>query len=268
MKKWILFSLACLALIQPVLAQEDARRLFSRESRFFQQERRDQESMRKSAAAAEIRATKYDLTIGLAYTEADGDGHSVNTPFEFAATLPDAGKTTFKVFGDGYTRVSSPDGTASGLSDLTLSASHSFFPATPRLRLGLGLKVGTGGEVGSDSDALFGTASYGMDLGGRVSGGASAKVRRDLGGVPSGVSRTVLSGSLQLVYSLPEGSKLATVFCQIGRARREGASGVSFVVVGSDFSINPTWGATLSLVKGITSGARDTSVEIDFSRSF
>ncbi len=268
MKQPILLALACVALVQPALAQDDARRLFSRESRFFLQEHREEQFALKRLAAAPETRTTYDVTIGLAYTRAEAEGHSVNTPFELAANIADAGKTTFKLFGDGYTRVSSPDGTASGLSDLTLTATHSFFADAPRLRLGLGLKLGTGGDVGTESEAVFGTASYAMDLGGHLKGGASAKVRRDLGGVPDGVSRTVLSGSLQLVYGLPEGGRFATVFGQIGRARRQGASGASFVLVSSDFTIDSTWGGTLSVARGITRGARDTALEVDFNRSF
>jgi hypothetical protein len=267
-KKWILFGFAFLAFGQAAVAQDDARRLFSRETRFFQQERRDQQSMVRSAAAPAADRTKYDLTIGLAYTKADEDGHSVNTPFEFAATMPGIGKTVFKVFGDGFTRVSASDGNASGLADLNFSVAHSFFASEPKLRLGLGLKLGSGGDVGSNSQALFATAGYGMDLGGGWSGGASGKVRRDLGGIPDGVSRTVLSGALQVGYSLKDAGNFSTVFAQLGRARRVGASGVTFAVVGTDFSITPTWGGTFSVARGITRGARDTSVEIDFSRSF
>lgn len=260
---WMVFGAMMLA--GTAQAQQAQPGAISSEARFLRQEQRDLRTG-MGLKALERDRVGYSASIGVAYTRADGAGHAVTTPFELAATFPTAGKTVLKAAGDGYAHVSVPGLSRSGFADVDIGAFHSFFPAAPSLRLGAGVKIATGGVAGSDSDAVYLAASYQAPLGDRTTVGLATRVRRDVNNVPAGVSATVLSGSAQVAFATGSPA-VETVFAQLGRARRVDGAGSSFAAVGADRSFG-VWSGTVSLVKGLTSGSRDTTLQFDLGRKF
>ncbi len=271
MKTWI-FAITCLIAAASASAQDDARSLFPRETRSFQQEAREaRKDLRPRAMAPTEAAPKvvYDLSLGVAYTRADGGGgHGWATPFDASATFNEK-KTSIRVNGDGFARNSAGGESESGWSDVSVSATHRVYKDdNSNAKLGLGFKVGAGGSVGSDTDAFFLTASYSRKLDLHWGASASAKLRKDLNHVPAGTSPYVYSGGLQVVYGFDEGKGVSSAFAQLGRALRKGGSGSSFAVVGAEFAAFGKWTPTVSVAKGLTRGGRDTTLELDLSTQF
>ncbi|MGZ5271794.1 MAG: hypothetical protein ACXWC6_14365 [Ramlibacter sp.] len=262
-------ALAMLLLAFAAQAQETGRGLFPRETRAIAREQRDLRLLEmRSLVADREQKVAVDVTAGLGYASLDGGGHSTNVPFELSATLPDAGKTNVRVSGDGYVWANSGGTRSDGFSDVEAVVSHAFFPAARNLRLGLGLKVGTGGEAGTRTDAAFVTASYLAPLTGQWVAAATVKAREDLNNVPAGSSRTVLSGGLQLRYQFESGGRVLDTFAQLVRGRRVHGTGSSLAIVGVDLGLAPAWTGTVQVARGLTAGSRNTGLEFDVTRSF
>lgn len=260
-------AIALLTMSGAVQAQQSNSGLFTRESRFFKSELKEQRRVSRAAVIAptdEAPKPAVDLTLGLSYTDLQGGGHVANTPFDLTY-VDGQEKLIGRISGDGYVRSTVGGSTVDGFGDVQLAASYPI-AGVPGLRLGAGLKIGMGGGVGSSSEAFNLSASYKRPLGKAWIAGASAKWAHDLGSPLAGASRNVASGGLQIARLLDQ-SVLTDIFAQVGRAYRINVGGSSFATIGADLTLGKGWSATVSLGVGLTKGSRDKSFGLDFTRS-
>ena len=281
LRKLMLIPMLAAAMPAISWAQTDARERLSRDTRLLRQDARGErrEAIRSMVAPTSTPVptaepqVQWDFSLGLAYTHGDDGSRTTNTPFELAASMLPDKKAVFKLQSDGYAHSRLGGATASGFSDVNLSGSYAVVKEPGvSLRLGAGLKLGSRSDVGSDSNAGFVSASYTRVFAEQFVGTVIGKLRRDFDDAPPGISRNVRTGVLQLAYNFKEPQD-TDVFAQVVRSHRSGAGGATFAVLGTDFPLSrffagSAWGGSLSVSRGLTSGARDTGIEFDISRSF
>ncbi len=273
--KRILFVMGC-AVAQASYAQVSDAVSNRLEARALRQDARALARESRAAAPPAAPAVAWDVSIGVAYTDAEDDTKVWNTPFVLKATFNDR-IDSLKVTGDGYTRVKAPDGeTANGFSDVSLGFAHTFYKKVENQRatklLGsLGYTIPSHGEVGSSSGKARIGATYLAPLVGAWDGLVTASLSRSSAEPAPGTSRVGRSIFVQAAYSFKDAPGSDVAF-QFSRSYRQGVGGSSQATAAYEFPVTSKgengWIGSLSFTRGLTSGSRDNSIEFDLSLSF
>lgn len=205
------------------------------------------------------------LTAGAARTFGEDGSRQWSTPFQLRA-LFDKGRTALKVSGDGISSVRTADGSLSGLGDVNVVLSHRF---SAGLIGEIGLTLPAGGEVGSDAGRKRIGAAYNGHIAGRWDGQVRYRMVRFDGSPAPGLSRVRHQGLVQAAYNFSAPRTSLTL--QLARNYRAGAGGATQAAAIYEYPLvdakRPPVGA-FSLTRGLTAGARDTTLEYDISIRF
>jgi hypothetical protein len=213
----------------------------------------------------------WDFSVGAAYTDAEDGSKTWATPFLLKASF-NGRKTAVKLFGDGYSDTNSSTGNTSGANDVTAALSHALIQDEASRWVGeIGLTIPAGGEVGSSAARQRLGATYLRAFSESWDALASARLTRVNGDQPIGASRIGQSGVLQATYNFVDAPGTDLVF-QLARSYRSGIGGASQLAATVDFPITARKDkgpiGSITFTHGITSGARDNSIELDISFSF
>jgi hypothetical protein len=227
----------------------------------------DERLGRDSAVAAQDRAERaqrdYKLQLGIAYTDAQNGVWA--TPFYFRARFNQR-RTFVKLTGDGYVASRSDQGGLEGIANVNASLVHRLAEG---LRGEVGITIPSGGDAGSRRGRERLGMSYERTLSGPWTGLAGARLVRYDADPGPGESRIRRQGLLQLSYSLDE-STLA--FGQLERAYRPGVSSATAAAVGYQWPVGRTAAgptlAILTFARGLSRGAHESTLELDFSFRF
>lgn len=215
---------------------------------------------------AEEIALSNSVTVGLSYVREDGgDGHTLSLPLSLEHTTANGWVLDAE---SGFARVSAPDGTHQGVTDLTLVATHQ-------------LTTFSRGEV---SGQLLGAAALGIPSHGEVGSTAYSQQLRLIGAAGTGPWAGVLAGVLVHLGDTPEGigsvvkvlhgevhrdlSSRDKLVAKLERSVLRGAGGTTTATLELDRTFSPQWSATLGVTRGLTTGARSSSVDLTASRAF
>jgi hypothetical protein len=207
----------------------------------------------------------YKLHLGAAYTDAQSGERVWATPFYFRVRFNQR-RTFIKLTGDGYVASRSDEGRRDGIANVNASLVQRLAEG---LRGELGITVPTGGDAGSRRGRERLGLSYERTLSGPWTGLAGARLVRYDADPGPGESRIRRQGLLQLSYSF-DASRLA--FGQLERADRPGVSSATAAAVGYQWPVGrsaagPTL-AILTFARGLSRGAHDSTLELDFSFRF
>jgi hypothetical protein len=229
-------------------------------------EARDFSSLMFGLKFAAPPVTIYDISVGAAYTHGEDGTNAWTTPLELDITLPDK-VNVFKIKTDGYIHSVNQGETVSGLASLGFAASHAFKTSDGKsaLRLGAGISVPTGGQVGGNTGAQSLSATVIRALNDKWTGVvALSESRRNAISTP-GVSRYSSTGLGMIRYMVDGDHQWAF---SVDRSVRRGAGGASEVSAEYDFPLTKILGGVLTLTRGLTSGSRDNTIEFDVTYSF
>ena len=224
------------------------------------------------AAAEAAPPIAWDMSIGIAYTDAQDGSKSTSSPFLLKAKFNE-GKTSIKLTGDGFARVKTSDGSSSGLSDVTVTlahllGSHKTIDGTAKLVGEIGYTIPSHSDVGSTKGRERIGLAFSLPFSQAWAGRASARLIRFEEDPPAGVSRVSRSGIVQTTYTFLDAPGTDIVI-QLERSYRPGAGGTSQATVTYDFPMTyKGFIGSIGFTRGLTSGARDNSLEFDISLSF
>jgi hypothetical protein len=206
-----------------------------------------------------LREVDWKLTLGIADTHAENGDRVTSTPFQLRARFNE-GRTALKVSGSGYSRLRSEEGTVTGFNDVNVMLTQLI---AKELVAEAGLSVPAGGELGGSEARERLGAIYNHVFSRRWEGQVHGRLTHyEVGGVRS-------QGLVQVAYNLD--TPHSDVLFQLLRSyRRASTSGTSAALV-YEFPLQqkrrPPM-AAVSLVRGLTSGAHDNTVEFDLSLRF
>lgn len=263
------FAQASYAQISEALSDRLEARGLRQEARMLGRE------MRVTAEAeAAPPALSWDISIGAAYTDAEDKSKTWTTPFVIKAIFNEK-IDTLKLAGDGYTSTKADDGTRSrGFSDLDVALIHTLYRKKENDRITkfsvqAGYVMPTHGEVGSSKGKEKIGASYLAPLVGAWDGLVTVKLSRQDADPKPGASRYGRSVLAQATYTYPDTSD---VLFQFLRTYRPGAGGTTQVTAAYEFPITSKgkdgWIMSINLIRGLSTGGRDNTIEVDFSLSF
>ena len=220
---------------------------------------------------AELRAVKalqgvdWKLTVGTAATKAENGDTRWAVPFQLRARFNE-GRSALKVSGDGYSRIQSKDGTASGFNDLNLIGTQLL---SDDFLVEAGVTLPAGGDIGSDEGRERIGLVYNRVLSRRWDAEFHVRLTRYDADPKPGVARIRRQGLVQAAYHLD--APHTHVLFQLLRSYRPGSSSASQGALAYEFPLQqkrrPAVGS-LSFTRGLTSGARDNTVEFDVSLRF
>ena len=205
------------------------------------------------------------LTLGVAYTDAESGERRWATPFQWRQRFNEQ-RSWLKFSGDGIVSSESDEGHRSGFANLNFVLGHQLAKG---LRGWAGGTLASAGEVGSEHGRFRAGASYEHALYGPWSGQIEGQlVRFNTEPVPdeSRVRRQLLG---QLVYSL---DTRTLVLGQLERAYRPGVNSGTAASLAYQQPVGRTSGGVVlgvaTLTRGLSEGARDTTIELDASFRF
>lgn len=267
MKRYLLTPIIVFFSFSTLAQDRSAQREFSSEVKNFRSETRDSLRLFRFERRLLAKPTvEWELTVGAAYTDGDDSSKTWNTPFEIAAKWNE-GATKLKLLGDGYARTNDGEDTVNGMSDILVTLSHRLKQWEKKASLtgSATLLVPTAGEVGTRTAqqrlglSYFSKLDDSWAMGGRVSGRHYNTVFKP------GVRSTSVSGAANVAYTIDDDRALAM---EISRGYRRGSGGSSQLLGSFEFPASQSVGATFSLGRGLTKGARDSSAELDFTFTF
>lgn len=216
--------------------------------------------------AAPSTATIWDLTLGAAYTDAEDGSHAVNAPFELVARW--AGSPfKFRLSGDGPTRISGGGASASGMSDVTITGSYAYALTGAKLVFAGGATLPAHGDVGGKHVKPRASMTWAGDASPEIHLRLGVGVVRVGGDLGAGQSRIGKSLTATLGADVAWGPFNAAML-QFIRTQRSGAGGSSTLVGGLDLPLSDTTTISTSVARGLTRGAKDTTIEIDWAHTF
>lgn len=262
-------ALVALLLCLPILCWAQATsNTTQRDSRRARQDARELRLTNKQLPQQpqdEIAEPPSSFTLGVAYDRGEGGGRSTTTPFALThafGTKDDGWKLQFK--GDGYTQQRESGTTVDGLADLQLQLDR---PLGGGFTASISLALPTKGDVGSQAASQGIELAYDHKLGDLWSLSTSAGLFHE-NGSPADTSAYTKQLYVELSRELANGQ---TVLANMTRTWRGGAPSTTDLGVEYGFPL-PLIGrkleGALSLVRGITSGSRHTTIEFDVSRRF
>jgi hypothetical protein len=256
---------------QPAIAAGPAGRAFDpADQRAFRREAQRFALGFKAPGLAPARAgdaIAWTIIPGISYTHGQDGSRTWNGPLELDASWNDDA-TVLSVTTNGYTSTRTDSGTSRGLDDVTLTLSHELPISTDDdvVRGNLSLIVPTHGDIGSDAaQERLGLSYKHVFHGWNVL--VSGQATHHGGDVPDSTSRTSYGLLMQGTLDVPNAND-TDVFGQIVRNYRKGPGGQTSIALGSDFPVSKSFGGTLTLTRGLTGGARDTSLEFDLAYQF
>lgn len=226
-------------------------------------DRADTQRFRIMALDGSKPRTEWELSLGGTYTRGEGDIRESSGDVALTATLP--GGTVF-LMASGYVRSRGDGETARGAGDVILKVIHPLGAAGGGNFLGsIGVIVPTGTEVSSGHSTQSAAVYYAHSLGESLSGlfvlqGAHTNIP-----LPPSLSRTSYSFTSKITGSPAESTK---AWLRYSAAHRDGAKTKQEIAAAWEHALTPSRGVSLAVTRGLTSGARATSVEASFSWAF
>jgi hypothetical protein len=234
------------------------------ESRIFQREAlRTSTGLRPQslASVAPDAEVKWASTLGAAYTDAENGTHTWSTPFRIDAS---AGAMSYTLQGDGYVR---PSGGATGLADPTLLVRRNWAMEGGKTTLvgGGGVTFPVGGPVGGRKFSERVLAGVVQSLSDRWTGIVIGSLLRAEGAQANGRAAYLQVGVAQLQYAFDDATAGILQFVTV---HRNGGGTSNQVTAELDFALGEKFTGALMVTRGLTRGARDTTIEFDLSRPF
>ena len=250
-----------------VAADFSTQREFSSEVRAFRSETRDSLRLFKLESRLLKKPTiEWEATIGAGYTHGEDGSKTWNAPFEVLVKWNE-GATKIKLGGDGYTRSEQGQDVASGVSDLRLTLTHRLLKWEDKASLSgnMALVLPTAGDVGARTAQQRLGLSYLNNFNASWSWGVRGTGSHNNRTFKAGASASGLSGGANFAYSFdPE----RTLTLDISRSYRRGAGGASALSASFDFPLTNSVVGSVGLSRGLTTGARDNSLEFDLNYAF
>lgn len=265
--RFLLAVAAIASLPTSILAQvrpADANFLSSFESRELSRELRRTRSLERTTQAIEA-PIAWSFSIGGAYSK-DPDGPRQTTlPIEVSSVF-NGRRTSVTVSMDAYSRLEEDGQTQSGHSEATLRVGQVLDQAK-QWRAAIGAKIPTGSDLSARHASQFGTLSYTHPLSETFAMTGAGNLAHTNATLPDGVARHSETGILRATSSFGAEGKSDFWIQGLG-SHRKGTSTYREVGAGYDFPITKTADGSLSVTKGLTSGARAAGVELDIAFSF
>lgn len=216
--------------------------------------------------AAPSSATIWDLTLGVAYTDAEDGSHAVNAPFELVARW-EGSPFKLRLFGDGPTRISGGGASASGMSDVTVTGSYAYALTGAKLVFSGGATLPAHGDVGGKHVKPRAAVTWAGDASAELHLRLGVGVVRVGGDLGAGQSRIGKSLTATLGADVAWGPFNAAML-QLIRTHRSGVGGSSTLVGALDLPLSDKTTISTSVARGLTRGAKDTTLELDWAHTF
>jgi hypothetical protein len=211
-------------------------------------------------------AIAWSTSVGLAYTDAENGSRTVNLPFRLtAAWLGQPYK--MRLLGDGPARRRAGGDTLSGMTDVTLLGIYERKLTDAKIVLTGGVTLPAHGDLGSKSAKPRGSVTGVLPLSSDTNLRLGAGVLRVGGELPASQSRIGKSLTLTLDSKVAWGP-VSVATLQGSRSQRSGAGGASRLVASLDAPVTQASTATLTAVRGLSRGTRDTTLGLDWSTTF
>lgn len=219
------------------------------------------EGLRFAPAAPVLNAA-----FGIARDRDEEGAKAVATPFSLSYKTAGDDWLKFQAVGDGYARVYEPGSpSVADLADITLNVSRPLW--SPSWTGMAGVALPTGGDVGSSNATQHVRLAYGTDLDGGWGTYGFADLKH-YNGDTGGKSRYAKLVYAELSYTVA--GQAHGFLLNVSRWWRHGAvvPATTDVGVEYDFTLSPKWGGALSFLRGLTSGARHSAIELDLIYTF
>jgi hypothetical protein len=207
----------------------------------------------------------FSVTFGLAFDQDEARTRATTTPILVSYDVPRMSGLTLQLLSDGYSRSSSPgESGTSGLADVELNVYKDFGWG---LRFGGGASVPTGGEVGGSDATQHVRLVYSRKLpAGRWSTLSWVDLRH-FDETEAGVGRHSTKLYAELSYSLADRT---TLLAGVLRRWQRGAPtpATTDLSLELDFPLLGKIDGALALGRGVSAGARHTSVEFNLTFAF